>query len=101
MANNTKNNLKENIKGNINAKKEDAKAGENIKTNNEVTNNQPAFKIAKKQDEKTGKKAFNVYVHPDTLKNLDKLSKQTKKSRNEVVNEMIEFCLNSFEITEE
>lgn len=59
------------------------------------------FVIKKKVDDKKGKKAFNVYMPDSLVKELDKLSKKTGYSRNELINMMCQDCLKNYEIVEE
>lgn len=66
----------------IEAKKKDTKS--NIK-----------FKIPKK--EVSSKTSFPLYIKNDLLERLDKSIKNTGNSRNEVINQMIEFCLDNLE----
>lgn len=58
------------------------------------------FILNKKVDDKKGKKAFNVYMQPDLIKELDKISKKSGYSRNELINLMCKYCVNNLEITE-
>jgi metal-responsive CopG/Arc/MetJ family transcriptional regulator len=59
------------------------------------------FKITKKKSEKDEKKSFPLYMDIPVLKELDKVAKKTGYSRNELINMMIQRCLNNLEITEE
>lgn len=59
------------------------------------------FVIKKKVDDKKDKKAFNIYMADSLVKDLDKLSKKTGYSRNELINIMCQECLNNYEIVEE
>jgi hypothetical protein len=66
----------------------------NIKTNTK-------FVIKKKVDDKKDKKAFNVYMPDSLVKDLDRISKKSCYSRNELINLMCEYCVNNIEIVEE
>ncbi|NNU76550.1 CopG family transcriptional regulator [Clostridium estertheticum] len=95
MANNFKNNLKSNL--NINNENKTAAVEE---TNVASESIDTTFVLKKKTDDKKGKKVFNVYMEPDKLKELDKTCKKSGYSRNELVNVMIEYCLNNLKLEE-
>ncbi len=57
-----------------------------------------AFVLKKKADDKKGKKTFNVYMDADRLKELDKACKKSGYSRNELVNAMVEHCINNLKL---
>lgn len=79
--------------GNVNEEvKEEFKEEVNVK------NEEPVFTISVKQEEKPNQKTFNVYMDNDLVKELDKIAKKTKRSRNEVVNMMCEWCLKNIDI---
>ena len=58
------------------------------------------FKIGKKQDDKNIKKSFPLYVDTLVQKELDKIAKKTGYSRNELINLMIQHCLDNLEFTD-
>ena len=95
MANNFKNNLKSNI--NINNENK-AAAVEDINVASESIDT--TFVLKKKTDDKKGKKVFNVYMESDKLKELDKACKKSGYSRNELVNVMIEYCIDNLKLEE-
>lgn len=90
------NNFKDSIKNNISDPKIDKVQSDNVSAEDSNT-----FLLKKKVDDKKGKKAFNVYMEPDILKELDRVSKKSGWSRNELVNKMIQYCLTNVEIVEE
>lgn len=53
------------------------------------------FKIGKKKETKVEKKPFPLYVYETTKKELDDIVKKTGYSRNELVNKMIDYCLDN------
>ncbi|AKN34260.1 hypothetical protein Ccar_25885 (plasmid) [Clostridium carboxidivorans P7] len=67
----------------------------NIDTSNDTNNK---FTLKKKLDDKKEKKAFNVYMNPDLIKELDKISKKSGYSRNELINLMCEYCVKNLEL---
>lgn len=95
------NNFKENIKSNI--KKENQTSipsndiNDNIESKDQGTK---TFKIGKKQEDKSIKKSFPLYVDGEVQKDLDKIVKKTGYSRNELINMMIKHCLENIEFTE-
>lgn len=98
-------NFQNNIKNNI--KKEDEKLISNTNTDiNIVPEDQgteeikKTFKIGKKQEDKTDKVSFPVYMKKTKAKELDKVVKKTGYSRNELINMMLDFCLENIEFTE-
>jgi len=56
------------------------------------------FVLKKKVDSKTNKKAFNVYMLENLIKNLDQLGKKSGYSRNELINMMCEYCIQNVEL---
>ncbi|ACT33585.1 CopG family transcriptional regulator [Clostridium botulinum] len=88
------NNFKDSIKSNMNIKNE---SNEVIcKSNTNIKNE--TFVLKKKEDEKSGKKAFNVYISEEKLRELDKMSKKSRYSRNELVNLMFDYCLEHWKV---
>ncbi|OOB76468.1 hypothetical protein AXF41_12100 [Clostridium haemolyticum] len=88
------NNFKDSIKSNMNIKNE---CNEVIcKSNTNIKNE--TFVLKKKEDEKAGKKAFNVYISEEKLRELDKMSKKSRYSRNELVNLMFDYCLEHWKV---
>lgn len=47
-----------------------------------------------------GYKVFSVRVKEETVKKLDEISLETNRSRNELINMMLEFGIENCEITE-
>lgn len=99
-----KTDFRDSLKDNINIKSDDTK-GNNILDESAkdsiaatVENTDNIFVLPKKVDDKRGKKAFNVYMDPDMLKELDKISKRSGWSRNEVINKMCEYCIKNIKI---
>lgn len=93
-------NFKDNLKGNININNNNDKVKDNTNVNIESNINTESnmFVLKKKQDDKKDKKVFNVYMMPEKLKELDKACKKSGYSRNEMVNIMIEHCLNNMKL---
>lgn len=83
--------LKDNLANEI-AKKEDRLEKKEIKL-------EGGFAIEKKEKKrKPARKTFPIYMDPDLAKRLDKSCKQTGYTRNELINKMIEFCLDNLEV---
>lgn len=80
-----------NIKGNI--KNENKK----VQSNNNVRGT-GIFTIKKKKEDKNENGKFIVYIATKKLEELDKLAKRTGYSRNELVNNIIDFCLENYKI---
>ena len=96
------NNFKNNIINNI--KPKDETSVSNINTKYEAENKEQVvkkFKIGKKKENKIEKKPFPLYVDAQKLKELDKIVKKTNYSRNELINLMIDFCLENIEFVEQ
>lgn len=47
-----------------------------------------------------GYKTFSIRVREDIVGELDKLSAETNRSRNELINKMLEFALENCEVTD-
>lgn len=47
-----------------------------------------------------GYKTFSVRIKKDTIKNIDILSQQTNRSRNELINLLLEYAVNNCEVKE-
>lgn len=47
-----------------------------------------------------GYKTFSIRIKEETVDKLDEISKQTNRSRNELINIMLEFGIENCEITE-
>lgn len=104
--------LKDKIKANVGDKKENGTpvpnntpeekpvGSKNIDSNAEIAQktDDPKFKLAKKQEDKTKKVAFNTYMPDDLVKDLDKICKKTGYSRNELINIMCKWCVDNLEI---
>lgn len=95
------NNFKNNISNNIKPKEETPVLDTNIK-DEVIQEEQPTkrFKIGKKKEDKTEKKSFPLYVDASIQKELDKIVKKTGYSRNELINMMINHCLDTLEFTD-
>lgn len=59
------------------------------------------FILKKKVDDKKDKKAFNVYMVDSLVKEMDKLSKKSGYSRNELINIACNNLVNNVELVEE
>lgn len=88
--------LKNNIKNNITNK--DTTLISDTTTKNNIINKDQVFKLSKKQDDKANKKVFNVYMDAELQKDLDKLCKRTGYSRNELINLMVQHCIDNVEL---
>ncbi len=97
MNNNFKNSIKSNIKKDDETLISDATIKSDIETENQEINK---FKIGKKQEDKSIKKSFPLYVDGEVQKDLDKVVKKTGYSRNELINMMIRYCLENLEYTD-
>lgn len=91
---------------NLKDEKAEGKTMDQVNTNTNTESNintdtTKKFVIKKKVDDKVGKKAFNVYMPDSLVKELDKISKKTGYSRNELINMMCQECVNNYEIVEE
>lgn len=47
-----------------------------------------------------GHKVFSVRIKESTVKNIDEISSKTNRSRNEIINLMLEFCIENYIIDE-
>lgn len=92
---NTNIDTEKNISGEVSTNMNDS-----INTNDNIDTN-TKFVLRKKSDDKKDKKAFNVYMQPDLIKELDKLSKKSGYSRNELINLMCDYCVKNLELIEE
>lgn len=45
-----------------------------------------------------GYKTFSIRIKDETVKNLDKLSKETNRSRNELINILLDFAIKNSEV---
>lgn len=96
-----KNNFKGNIKNSIS--KPNTESTSNIDTKDEsqeVKENMITFKIGKKKDDKSEKKAFPLYSDKTVHNELDKVVEITGYSKNELINMMIQHCLDTIEYTD-
>lgn len=57
-----------------------------------------SFIIFVDEQNKTKKKPIQLLVDPDLIERVDKLAKQAKKSRNEVISMMMEDCLSRVKV---
>lgn len=92
--------LKSNFKSNIKNQDKETVPEDNIKTEDETSILNTKFVIGKKQEDKADKKSFPLYMEPEKIKNLDKVCKKTNYSRNELINMMIDFCMENIEYTD-
>lgn len=46
-----------------------------------------------------GYKVFSIRIREKVVENLDNIAKETNRSRNELINLMLEFAINNCEIT--
>lgn len=93
--------LKSSIKNSL--KKQDEVSISNIDTKDDIPLNETGsikFNISKKRDDKTEKISFPLYMNKTKQKEIDKVVKKTGYSRNELINMMIDFCLENLEFTE-
>ena len=86
-------NFKESIKNNFGSdtKKESEKKEYNSGT---------GFILKKKQEDKVNKKPFNVYMENNLVKDLDRISKKSGYSRNELINKMCSWCVENLQFRE-
>lgn len=95
------NNFKDSIKSNIKKESQTLVSDTNIKDNIESKDEDiKTFKIGKKQEDKSIKKSFPLYMDGALQKDLDKIVKKTGYSRNELINMMIKHCLENMEFVE-
>jgi hypothetical protein len=95
------NNFKNNITSNIKTKEETPISNTDIKDDTKVEEIETMkFEIGKKKDDKSEKKSFPLYVDAPKQKELDKVVKKTGYSRNELINMMIDFCLENIKYTD-
>lgn len=87
--------LKNKIKNNLKDKNVEPISDTNVKE--EVQEVNKKFKIGKKQEDKEEKASFPFYTTNTKKKELDKICKKTKYSRNELINLMIDHCLENIE----
>ncbi|MCB2313772.1 CopG family transcriptional regulator [Clostridium tagluense] len=92
------NNFKNNFKSNINITNDNKPVVEDTIIPTDSADSM--FVLKKKIDDKKGKKVFNVYMESDKLKELDKACKKSGYSRNELVNVMVEYCINNLKLEE-
>jgi len=97
MSNNFKNSIKSNIKKDDEILISDTNIKNDIETEDQEIKK---FKIGKKQEDKSIKKSFPLYVDGEVQKDLDKVVKKTGYSRNELINMMIKYCLENLEYTD-
>jgi len=97
MSNNFKNSIKSNIKKDDEILISDTNIKNDIETEDQGIKK---FKIGKKQEDKSIKKSFPLYVDGEVQKDLDKVVKKTGYSRNELINMMIKYCLENLEYTD-
>lgn len=76
--------------------KEVEKQEKKVKANSEEII--PKFTIEKKKKEKATRKTFPMYMEKEQLERIDKVCKKTGYNRNELINKMIDFCLENIEL---
>lgn len=61
------------------------------------------IKISKRPDLKgeDGYKTFSIRIKDETVKKLEQIAKETNRSRNDLINIMLDFGIENYEITEE
>lgn len=64
----------------------------------EEDNTDSKFVLTKKKKQKAAKKTFPIYMEQDTARELDKVCNKTGYTRNELINKMIQFCLDNLEL---
>ncbi len=47
-----------------------------------------------------GYKTFSIRIKDETVERLDEIARQTNRSRNDIINMMLEYGINNCEITE-
>ena len=57
------------------------------------------FKLANKKEDKRQRKSFPLYMENFKIKELDKVCNRTGYNRNELINLMIDFCLDNLDLT--
>lgn len=95
--------FKSSLNNNAKSKDEISVSDVNIKEENEILKeetNIKKFTIGKKQDDKIVKKPFPLYMEQEKTKKLDRVVRKTGYSRNEIINMMIDFCLENIEFEE-
>lgn len=83
--------ITDNIKPNTDTK-------DDSKTIVDTEDNKQAFILERKTSDKTSKRAFNITMDDELIKELDKIAKKTNYSRNELISKMCEFCTKNIEI---
>ncbi|HBJ2623532.1 TPA: CopG family transcriptional regulator [Clostridium botulinum] len=94
-----KTDFKNNIKNSIKKESQESISNVDIKEESQELNENTTitFKIGKKQEDKSVRKSFPLYVDGVVQKELDKIVKRTGYSRNELINMMIQHCLDTLE----
>lgn len=88
-----KKNLKSAISKNLNKPKDEKNKDETIEKKEDIR-----FKLANKKEDKKQRKSFPVYMENNKIKELDKLCNITGYNRNELINIMIDFCIQNLEL---
>lgn len=94
-----KNSMKNNTKKEVETPVLDTNTTNETETLNQESNVKK-FIIGKKQEDKSVKKSFPLYTDGEKQKKLDKICKRTGYSRNELINMMIDHCLENIEFVE-
>jgi hypothetical protein len=101
MANMLRNSIKENIMVNNKNIENTGEKNDNKQTKNDgIVASKDKFKLEKKKEDKTNKKAFNVYMEDNIVKEIDKAAKKSGHSRNELINIMCQWCLTNLDFKE-
>ncbi len=87
--------FKKSIKGNLNTNDGDKKMKDN--TTNDTEQVVSKFVIGKKREVKDKKVSFPIYMMESKKDKIDKIAKKTNYNRNELINMMIDFCIENIE----
>lgn len=96
-------NLKDKIQSNVKKENVIPISDTNIKDEVEISIKETdvkKFRIGKKQEDKEDKAVFPLNTTNLKKKELDRICRKTKYSRNELINMMIDFCLDNIEFEE-
>lgn len=101
MANMLRNSIKENIQVNNKNNQNISEKNDNKQTSkDDIVASKDKFTLAKKKEDKTSKKAFNVYMEDNVVKEIDRAAKKSGHSRNELINIMCQWCIDNLEFKE-
>ena len=65
---------------------------------NIIDSTETPFILERKKKNKNAKKTFPVYMDEDKVNKLDKICNETGYTRNELINKMIENCLENIQL---